>query len=100
MRLTAPPESVPVRSMTRPVSGGTGHVAVREKRGEAQAARQASSRRRARAVRAAHCDGSSRRTARWRGACGRGRGGPGAKSTVGGLEIAASFSTVKFGFGL
>src|ERR1700685_1694185 len=80
MRATAPPDSVPVRSMTRALNGGTAT--------SAPATPKLSSRNRPVARQAA-------RTVQCAGAGAAAGAGAGAKSTEGGLEIAASFSTGK-----
>jgi len=101
MRLTAPPESVPVRSTTRPVRGGTATSPWREAR-EAQAAKARARRARSGWSLDGQCDGAAvgatararQSTASRQGRCGR------RKIHRRGLEMAASFSTVKLGFGL
>jgi hypothetical protein len=83
MRATAAPDRVPVRSVTRAVSGGTATSAAAGTAASSNAKPAA-----ARADRQApYCAGA-------------GFGAGAEKSTLGGLEIAASFSTVKVGFGL
>jgi hypothetical protein len=76
-----------------------GHVPAREKHGEAKACSSGGS---ATALPRAHAGGQCEGAAAGGdgAAAGGGAGGAGEKSTVGALEIAASFSTVKLGFGL
>jgi hypothetical protein len=80
MRVTAPPDSVPVRSVTRAVSAGTATSACAVCAASAMSTMSATLNRRMGVTR-------------------QGLAGA-AKSTVGGLAITASFSTAKFGFGL
>ena len=80
MRATAAPDRVPVRSVTRAVSGGTAT--------SAPAGSAASSKAKPAAARPNNYG------------AGAGFGAGAEKSTLGGLETAASFSTVKLGFGL
>ena len=87
MRFTASPDSVPVRSVTRAVSGGTATSAPADLPPAAILPRSSSANR---------DGGATGHQAPTAPAVGVGL----PKSTLGGLEITASFSTAKFGFGL
>ena len=82
MRATAAPDSVPVRSVTRAVSAGTAT--------SAPAGTAASS----------NAKPAAARPNNYGAGAGFGAGAGAEKSTLGGLEITASFSTAKLGFGL
>ena len=87
-RRLSPPCSVPVWSTTRPVSGGTATCGQRPRQPSTAAAQ--ASKALAAFIAAVICSSPLLRR----------RAGAGLKSTFGAVEIAFSFSTVKFGFSL